>query len=177
MYLLFKHHLRASFTDPCGCPDLSRFRVVEMYSKCTEQGVKESIVLAFCNPNSCLRVVIATIAFGMGLDSPCVRAVIHWGPSELIEDYVQESGRGGRDGNIACALLFYANKDRQHSSKVMQEYYKNTSKCRRMQLFSEFEDTDKLSMPGSLCSCCDVCKKKCTCGKCYKSNVLPTIGL
>ena len=142
MYVLFKRHLKTSFTDPPGCPDLSRFRVVEMYSRCTENGVKDSIVQSFCNPSSPLRVIIATIAFGMGLDSPCVRAVIHWGPSEMIEDYVQESGRGGRDGKNACAILLYTRGDQQRTSKSMQEYYKNTLMCRRIQLFNEFENTE-----------------------------------
>ena len=88
MYLLFRQYLKANFTDPPGCPDLSRYRVVEMYSRCTETTIKESIVQSFCNPSSPLRIVIATIAFGMGLDSPCVRIVMHWGPSETVEDYV-----------------------------------------------------------------------------------------
>ena len=72
VYLFFRQHLRGDFTDSPGCPDLSRYRVVEMYSRCTETTIKESIMQSFCDPSSPLRIVIATIAFGMGLDSPCV---------------------------------------------------------------------------------------------------------
>ena len=53
-----------------------------------------------------LRVVIATIAFGMGLDCPNVRRIIHWGPSNDVEAYIQETGRAGRDGESAEALLY-----------------------------------------------------------------------
>ena len=54
---------------------------------------------------------MATVAFGLGLDSPNVRHVIHWGPPEYLELYVQESGRGGRDGMKTTATLFYGKKD------------------------------------------------------------------
>ena len=46
-----------------------------------------------------------TIAYGMGVDCSNVRQIIHWGPSDSIEAYIQESGRAGRDNSQACALL------------------------------------------------------------------------
>lgn len=58
------------------------------------------------NPKSILRVVIATVAFGMGLDCPCVREIIDWGPSEDIDMYVQEIGHAGRDGELSVVTLF-----------------------------------------------------------------------
>ena len=63
-----------------------------MFTKCSEPHLKEQIVNGFVNPRSRLRVVIATVAFGLGLDCPCVREIIHWGPSEDIDMYVQEVG-------------------------------------------------------------------------------------
>ena len=59
---------------------------------------------------SCLRVVIATVAFGMGIDCPDVRQVIHIGAPSDIESYVQETGRAGRDGHQL--LLFYYTRTR-----------------------------------------------------------------
>ena len=97
-----------------------------VWLKCTpglQTTIKESIVQSFCDPSSPLQIVIATIAFGMGLDSPCVRIAIHWGPSDTVEVYVQESGHSGSDGKPACALL-YARKDQQRTRKTMQDYYK-----------------------------------------------------
>lgn len=56
-------------------------------------------------------VVICTNAFGMGLDVPDVRLVIHWQHPASVEDYLQECGRAGRDGNAAVAILFTGQKD------------------------------------------------------------------
>lgn len=57
--------------------------------------MKKAILETFPKQDSVLRVVVATIAFGMGLDCPNVRRVIHWGPSSDIESYLQETGRAG----------------------------------------------------------------------------------
>ena len=163
IYRLFKSRLRDNFTEPIGAPDLARFRKVDMFCKCTVVGVKETIVSSFCNPASPLRVVIATIAFGMGLDSPCVSGqIIHWGPSSQIEDYVQETGRSGRDGklSLAFAVLYFAKADQQNVSKCMMDY------CRREKLFEGFDGSNHLTPPFSKCTCCDVCSKNCDCGNC-----------
>lgn len=53
----------------------------------------------------------ATIAFAMGLDAPNVYQVIHWGPPDDIEMYVQETGRAGRDGLCSRALLYFDKQD------------------------------------------------------------------
>jgi ATP-dependent DNA helicase RecQ len=58
-----------------------------------------------------LRVVVATIAFGMGIDKPDVRFVVHYDVSDSVDSYLQESGRGGRDGEPAQALLLWRPED------------------------------------------------------------------
>ena len=95
MYSLFQYFLRAGFTEPPGNHNLAKNRLVDMYSKCTEADVKESIVKSFCDPSGILRVVIATIAFGMGLDCPNVRQIILWGPPSDVEAVVES-----RDGHL-----------------------------------------------------------------------------
>ena len=102
----------------------------------------------------------ATIAFAMGLDSPNIRHVMHWGPPADIETYIQEVGRSGRDGKPATAMLFYTPVDfcgRPGVSSSMKEYCINKSECRRKVLMRDFGITGRIRYPATKCLCCDVC--------------------
>ena len=81
----------------CDClladaSDGSRYPICEMYSASSAKDIKDEVLQAFTDPHSHGRVVIAIIAFGMGLDAPDIRQPIHWGPSDTIQAYFQESG-------------------------------------------------------------------------------------
>ncbi len=85
-----------------GAPSyLSRFRLVEMFTSCTPVTVKDQII----NSLSHLRVVISTIAFGMGINCHDVKQIIHLSPPDVLENYIQETGRAGRDGSINITCL------------------------------------------------------------------------
>ena len=138
---------------------------MELFAACTEKNIKDNILKMFVNPNGTLRIVIATIAFGMGLDCPNVRRVIHWGASNDVEAYIQETGRAGWDGEPAEALLYTVSKPgNQFIEESMKEYTKNNEMCRREILLKDFDGS--VGVCTSSCSCCDVCESKCTCTNC-----------
>ena len=107
-----------AFTEPENAPDLAQFRLVEMFLSVTDPEHKDGIIHRFTT-GSQLRVVIATVAFGMGVDCLDIRQVIHVGLPDDMETYVQETGRTGRDGKPSIALLL---NTKQGSQACRQEY-------------------------------------------------------
>ena len=80
--------------------DLSPYRLVDMYTSITDPVVKKNIVDSFTTTDSVLRVVICSTAFGMGVNCSDIRTVINLGPPNSTEEYIQQTGRIGRDGKL-----------------------------------------------------------------------------
>ncbi len=115
-------------------------------------------------------IIVATIAFGMGIDKPDVRFVIHYDVPKSLEGYYQETGRSGRDGLEGHCLMFYSHNDlnklekfnkdksvqeRENARVLLQEmeYYAESPVCRRRQLLHYFGEEYKQDN----CGMCDNC--------------------
>ncbi len=85
------------------------------------QKERETIISAW-NANE-VKVMVATKAFGMGIDKPDVRLVLHHSPPQTLESYVQEAGRAGRDGNTAHSITLYNRGDLAKLHKKIEETY------------------------------------------------------
>ena len=107
LYLFFKMCMGNEILEPQDAFEMPQYRLIDMFMSSTHPSVKEEILQYFTSASAPLRIVLCTIAFGMGVISPDVRRIIHFGPPHSIVDYIQGIGCCGRDGKDACAQLLW----------------------------------------------------------------------
>lgn len=135
--LASNHDYQKTFLEPTDAPDISWFRLVDMFHRFTNTDVKSSVVSSFTSSSSTLRVVICTMAFGMGIDCSDVQSNALWCTRW---HFFIHSRRCGRDGLFCHATIILVKqsmpKTVEHDMKV---YINNTSTCRHDILFNEME--------------------------------------
>ena len=114
------------------------FRLVDMYTRVLTADKKAEVLDVFSKVNRKFRLVIATTAYGMGVDCPTIKRIIHWGSPCTIEEYVHETGHSGRDRNAAVAIL-YNPKGNKGLAAPLKQYLKNTFVCRSKLPFQHFQ--------------------------------------
>ncbi|XP_057296120.1 uncharacterized protein LOC130625054 [Hydractinia symbiolongicarpus] len=119
-YKLFENVIRNHYVGDNICPRARLF--AQFHASCTSQ-MKEVILKELKKSDSRIRVVFATTALCMGVDAPNISNIIHISPPSTLESFVQEIGRGGRNG-VACDSLLYFN-----NSDLASKYGIDVSEC------------------------------------------------
>ncbi len=154
-------------------------RYVEMTHSQTPDDVKTHILEQFSYVGGHLRVLVATIAYGMGVNCAGITQIIHFGPSRNVEAYIQEVGRCGRNGKQSYAYLLNNSVIMRVANNDMKTYVRpKETVCRRQYLYSFFDANPLVSDIPVWHDCCDVCAKQCECDddNCNTSLNIPVMG-
>lgn len=169
LYAHFHYELGDESYFPPGSDRISTYRLFGMFHANTPEHNKEVILKSLRESNGVVRVVFATVAMGMGINLKDVNLILHYGAPQSIDDYFQESGRGGRSGEHARSVVYWRptecpirkelSSTRDHEVAAVRQYLQNESVCRRQWLLDYFEPS--CANPGKDPStCCDVCAKR-----------------
>ena len=161
LYAHFHFEMAEASYHPLGSAELAENRLFAMFHSCTPQRNKDVIFQSLLDPDGVVRIVFATNALGMGVDFQGVNSVVHYGAPHSMEDYFQESGRGGRSGEDSRSVIFWKPTDcpmrKQPTTQYDQEvnevrkYVENSTECRRKLLLQHFDPDSNAA------KCCDVC--------------------
>ena len=108
--------------------------------------------------NGDVNVMVATSAFGMGINKPNIRHIIRYGVPENMCSWAQELGRAGRDGNPAKETIFYSATNIEHGNAWIKEHLSHQEHCSR--ILKEFSESWKYVMSDVVNQCRRVCLRK-----------------
>lgn len=138
-------------------------RIFGQYHKDYTTAMKLHIVTELKKEKPKLRLILATVALGMGLDAPGIVRIVYCRPPTTLEKYFQEIGRAGRRGQKAIATMYINNNDlakhRKGLSEAMVKYCKGNHGCFRLQLLQYF-GFDKAIFNGPKDECCSFCRSQ-----------------
>ena len=141
-----------------------RTRLVGMYHHGTREPQKLSAEKAFTSVHGTMRVLFCTSSFGLGVNVKNCHLVIHLGPTKMVDEYLQESGRVGRDGSQSHSILIlypYSTSGPGFELE-MKNIVANNEKCRRKMLMDAVDNPHPL--PKVIAhTCCDICALSCKC--------------
>ena len=157
--------LGSHITDPPGLPSVLQYRLIDVFTAASDTDMRE-VLKEFCKKDTKLRLLIASTAFGLGVDCTDIKRVINYGTPGTLEELVQESGRAGRDGSEAEAILYHRIIGKKVTNAI-KAYGENKSICHRNVLFKDFlfyEHAQTYHI--TACKCCDLCTPLCNCTAC-----------
>ena len=173
-FSIFDRYLGEEQYTPPGSPHLTKNRLFAQFHANYPEKEKNDILDDLLKGPGKIRVLFVTIAFGIGVDCPSIREVVHIGVPNTMEEYFQESGRAGRDGKPAISKVFYNSYDVSRAQNNLQSVMRKLvviDKCRRRVILEYFG----FSIPNSneevlLHECCDNCVLICSCNDCHKQK-------
>lgn len=137
-------------------------RIFGQFHKEYTSAMKQHIISELRKEDPKIRLVLATMALGMGLDAPGINRIIHCRPPTTLEKYFQEIGRAGRKGQKAVAVMYFNNNDlaknRKGLSEAMVQYCRTKDKCLRVQLLQYF-GFNETKFDGPVYECCSYCRQ------------------
>lgn len=173
-FSVFDRYLGEEQYTPIGSLHFAKNRLFAQFHANYPEKEKNDILDDLLKGPGKIRVLFVTITFGIGVDCPSIREVVHIGVPNTMEEYFQECGRAGRDGNPALSKVFYNSYDISRAQKnfqpVMRKFV-STENCRRRVILEYFgfsiPDSDEKML---LHSCCDNCALNCNCNDCQKKG-------
>lgn len=168
-FLFFSQSLGKDQYYPAGANHVSKNRLFAQYHAEYPQHEKDRILDEIIQGVCKAKVLFVTVAFGMGVDVPNIRRVIHIGVPKTMEEYFQETGRAGRDGESAVATLYYNNRDigkGKHPVDDLMRQLATSQTCKREIILRYFGHEMPNPNPNPLHSCCDYHKAMCDCQTC-----------
>lgn len=170
-FMYFSSVLGKNQYFPSNSKPISKNRLFAQFHAECPQHEKERIIEEMVQGVCTARVLFATVAFGMGIDIPNIRHVIHIGVPKTMEEYFQETGRSGRDGDPSIATLYYNSHDiRQGKNEVdavMRELATSDS-CKR-EIILKYFGHDVKHKP-DYHNCCDYHRSVCDCLLCLDKD-------
>ena len=157
-----------------------RNRFVTVFHGQIGEELREYVLDTFRMQDSRIRVLVATIAFGMGVEVPDIERVVHWGRCKSVMSLWQEVGRGGRDGR-QCTATWYPQSTAGQDRDLLESLKRDISLCVRKTILTTFllpgmkrgvlDDFDKrkpceemcLDCRCDMCRCCTHCQLSCHC--------------
>jgi len=157
-------------------------RLVSVFHAHISDTLRQYVMTEFRKPNSVIRILIATVAFGLGIEIPDIGLVIHWGKLSSVMTYWQQVGRCGRDGTSARAIWYAKSVTCGKDTDIVRQI-KAQSVCVRQVVLDAFalsvgptscvklsdrRVTCQATTPCSscvcaYCTCCSHCRRKCRC--------------
>ena len=138
-----------------------RHKLISQYHAEVHETNKKRILDEFRKPDSTIRCLVSTVAFGMGIDIPDVRLIIHWGESDSVSQYWQEVGRGGRDGQASEAHMYHLPRQLNLCHKNMRDMIADvkSGRCIRKAVLTRLT-IQNMKVPPTTMSCemcCNIC--------------------